>query len=512
MSGNTILVEVDEWLAWLKPRYMDLVGDYAGDEFFVIDGDSLSCPKIEAEPGAGCRRGSGLRLRSMLWAGYSTPNCDGHRSNDPDNEPPAREDSDEDMADNFAPAPAPPRSHSPLALDPDLLQLALILGLVLGLSLSLRLGLCLGLGPILCPDIRLRVIDANEDALFYQNLLHENRVNRLPPLNVHRDNELDIQIQPHDEVQADGEANQSGDEAPDQNIDIPGEPGGEPAQPINHAEIFVPPPDLGGDPEPPDEEDRYAAFGEHPTLRNIYFRTWIRAAFYGATHDDIQATLESHKLSLESLTHIAPLPDDFLENIGKMPRTLRSLERRIGMDFSGLLTVYVLCPDCGKRYSPEHFANLHGPQCVQHHAGVQCEGIVYKIVDLADGTRKRNPFRTYPYIHLPAALGRLLSRPGMAELMQHWRSEGDEPNEEAEPLRWQDWVNQTPPDRRFGDMSKAWGWRAQMAGLEQTYNGETYGDDPVGDHPLSLLRQHIGLSLGLNMDGCVRYSFAFILN
>ncbi|QRV82126.1 Retrotransposon-derived protein PEG10 [Ceratobasidium sp. AG-Ba] len=321
----------------------------------------------------------------------------GHHSNDPDNEPPAREDSDEDMADNFAPAPAPPRPHSPshsrsrsppAGPHPRSCSRSRSQSPARSMSRSRSHSMSRSASRLGSParsrsgseadeiDIRLRVIDANEDALFYQNLLHENRVNRLPPLNVHRDNELDIQIQPHDEVQADGEANQSGDEAPDQNIDIPGEPGGEPAQPINHAEIFVPPPDLGGDLEPPDEEDRYAAFGEHPTLRNIYFRTWIRAAFYVATHDDIQATLESHKLSLESLTHIAPLPDDFLENIGKMPRTLRSLERRIGMDFSGLLTVYVLCPDCGKRYSPEHFANLHGPQCVQHHAGVQCEGIV----------------------------------------------------------------------------------------------------------------------------------------
>ncbi|QRV80645.1 hypothetical protein RhiJN_08660 [Ceratobasidium sp. AG-Ba] len=306
----------------------------------------------------------------------------GHRPNDPDNEPPAREDSDEDMADNFAPAPAPPRSHSPsrsrsrsppAGPHPRSRSRSQSQSPARSMSRSRSHSMSRSASRLDSParsrsgseadeiDIRLRVIDANEDALFYQNLLHENRVNRLPPLNVHRDNELDIQIQPHDEVQADGEANQSGDEAPDQNIDIPGEPGGEPAQPINHAKIFVPPPDLGGDPEPPDEEDRYAAFGEHPTLRNIYFCTWIRAAFYGATHDDIQATLESHKLSLESLTHIAPLPDDFLENIGKMPRTLRSLERRIGMDFSGLLTVYVLCPDCGKRYSPEHFANLHGP-------------------------------------------------------------------------------------------------------------------------------------------------------
>ncbi|QRW09960.1 hypothetical protein RhiLY_08959 [Ceratobasidium sp. AG-Ba] len=135
-------------------------------------------------------------------------------------------------------------------------------------------------------DIRLRAIDANEDALFYQNLLHENRLNSPPPLNIRHDDELGIRVQPHGEERANDEVNQSGDEAPGQNNDVPGEPGGEPAQPVNHAEIFVPPPELGGDPEPPNE-DWCAAFEEHPTLCNIYFRTWIWAAFHGATHDDI---------------------------------------------------------------------------------------------------------------------------------------------------------------------------------------------------------------------------------
>ncbi|CAE6339059.1 unnamed protein product [Rhizoctonia solani] len=36
-----VLAEVDEWIHKRRPRWMDLVGDYAGDEFFVVDGDSL---------------------------------------------------------------------------------------------------------------------------------------------------------------------------------------------------------------------------------------------------------------------------------------------------------------------------------------------------------------------------------------------------------------------------------------------------------------------------------------
>ncbi|KAG9094747.1 hypothetical protein FS749_011922 [Ceratobasidium sp. UAMH 11750] len=41
MELKARLTEIDNWLSRLKPRWMDLVGDYAGDEFFVVDGDSI---------------------------------------------------------------------------------------------------------------------------------------------------------------------------------------------------------------------------------------------------------------------------------------------------------------------------------------------------------------------------------------------------------------------------------------------------------------------------------------
>ncbi|KAJ1300164.1 hypothetical protein OPQ81_011916 [Rhizoctonia solani] len=44
-----ILAEVDQWIHKRQPRWMDLVGDYAGDEFFVVDGDSLCQVVLEDE-------------------------------------------------------------------------------------------------------------------------------------------------------------------------------------------------------------------------------------------------------------------------------------------------------------------------------------------------------------------------------------------------------------------------------------------------------------------------------
>ncbi|QRW07794.1 hypothetical protein RhiLY_06793 [Ceratobasidium sp. AG-Ba] len=263
-------------------------------------------PLVKAEPGTDCRRGEvcdcvrcygqGIlrpiatvkthrsRNTAVMFMNSPHDEASAHRSNDPDNEPPARVDSGEDMADHFAPVPASPRPHPPSrsrSWFPPAGSRPMSRACSRSRSRSYSRSHSRSLSRSQSRsrsrsgseaddvDMRLRAIDANEDALFYQNLLHENRLNSPPPLNIHHDNELGIRVQPHGEERANDEVNQSGDEAPGQNNDVPGEPGGEPAQPVNHAEIFVPPPELGDNPEPPNE-DWCAAFGEHPTLRNIH--------------------------------------------------------------------------------------------------------------------------------------------------------------------------------------------------------------------------------------------------
>ncbi|KAG8736092.1 hypothetical protein FRC10_009713, partial [Ceratobasidium sp. 414] len=113
-----------------------------------------------------------------------------------------------------------------------------------------------------------------------------------------------------------------------------------------------------------------------------------------------------------------------------MPTTLRALERRIGMDFSDVVTIYPLGREetCGKRYTLEELATLRlkDPHCTRHVAEAQCPGILYVETRLTDGTRKRTSTRSFPYNYLPRALGRLLSRVGMVEFMQHWRRKCDE--------------------------------------------------------------------------------------
>ncbi|KEP46825.1 transposase family Tnp2 protein [Rhizoctonia solani 123E] len=268
-----------------------------------------------------------------------------------------------------------------------------------------------------------------------------------------------------------------------------------------HPEIQVPPDEPREAPEDPGDEGAGAeipALNEYPVLRNIYLRVWVQYAFAGATQSSIESMLKSHKFSLLASSIFGGFPPELIVQIQNMPTTLRSLERRLGLDFSDLLIIYALCPDpnCGKRYTMEELNELPSPRCTRHVAGLQCHGIMYEERTLADNTRKRIPMKTLPYNPVPAALGRLFSRVGMLDLAQIGKQ--DEADAPADP---QTWFDQVGPDDPFGSMKKTWWWPTQLVGLQrELVNGE-YVDVPTGNAPLFLTRLPVGFSLGVNMDG-----------
>ncbi|KAG9097024.1 hypothetical protein FS749_007234 [Ceratobasidium sp. UAMH 11750] len=261
--------------------------------------------------------------------------------------------------------------------------------------------------------------------------------------------------------------------------------------------------EAGGDPPGPEDVDNgIAALNEHPVLRNIYLRTWGQYAFAGATQNAIQSILESHKLVLCASVELGVFPPEFMAEIEKMPTTLRALESRIGMDFSDVLTIYPVCPECGKCYTMDELFRLRDPQCIQHMADPQCSGILYTEATLADGTQKRTPTKSFPYNSLLAMVRQLLSHIGITDFMQHWRCDRDEPvNNAPPPVQPQEWFNRMEQDNLFGQMDEAWGWRSQATGLEQHFVNGEYVDEARGVKPLSLSHLPLGLNLGMNMDG-----------
>ncbi|KAF8594300.1 hypothetical protein BDV93DRAFT_396469, partial [Ceratobasidium sp. AG-I] len=186
-----------------------------------------------------------------------------------------------------------------------------------------------------------------------------------------------------------------------------------------------------------------------------------------------------------------------------MAQSLRSLERRLGLNTDELIITFTLCQKCGTRYSPEQINNARNPGCSRYWNGLRCDNPLYDESTLYDGVLKRTPRKSFPYVSIIRLIERLLMRPGMKELMQHWRR-NDNPVDN-EPLSKDDWLETKGPQEIFGDISQAWGWRAEPVGLTRRWDAEnnSYGDTVDDDGPISLASRPLGLSLSLNHDGRV---------
>ncbi|KEP46026.1 transposase family Tnp2 protein, partial [Rhizoctonia solani 123E] len=370
---------------------------------------------------------------------------------------------------------------------------------------------------------QLQAMDANADVDFFGQKLLDLSVSGVSKLSP-----PPFRSWPYDHTNSDGKDDPLGGDEPDEsddpdnlgdpndpdNPDDPDDPDDPLGAEVDEVDIHVPPDDAGDAPGDPGGDDarHIPALDEHPTLRNIYLRTWVQYAFRGVTQEAIQAMLESHKYAL--LAGAEFYPDEFVAEVNNMPTTLRSLERRLGLDFSDLLVTYPLCPECGKRYTMDELYALGNSQCLRH-VGDRCTGNLYVETILADGTRKRTPNKSVVYNSFPEALGRLLSRIGIAYFTHHWR--GNDPNNAPlenppEPRDPQEWFNRMGPRRRFSDIAQGAGWHTQATGTSRGFNGEEYIDEPTGDAVLSLARLPIGLNLGVGADGYVLMLYSYSAN
>ncbi|EUC60787.1 transposase family Tnp2 protein, partial [Rhizoctonia solani AG-3 Rhs1AP] len=266
--------------------------------------------------------------------------------------------------------------------------------------------------------------------------------------------------------------------------------------------------DLDDGEDDPDEEEPPAAFWEHPILRNIYLRTYIDLAFHHATKEQVRNNLLSHKLALDAAARVGELPPGLLDGLLKMPLSVRSLERRLGMDTTRSIRIYTFCEGCGTRYSPEQIRSAPHPRCTYVIGDYECDKPLYTEVILYDGTRKRNPIKSCPYVPLHGSLERLLIRPGMKEIMQVWRGENPENRANDSPPRdRQHWREHRP--RNIGDISQAREWWRIPIGLTRDEfseeDGGGYGDY-LPEHLVALVSKLLGLSFSINADGYQTFS------
>ncbi|EUC56821.1 transposase family Tnp2 protein [Rhizoctonia solani AG-3 Rhs1AP] len=186
-------------------------------------------------------------------------------------------------------------------------------------------------------------------------------------------------------------------------------------------------------------------------------------------------------------------PDVPIEDLERMALTIRTVERRLGLDSSDIITTYTLCPLCGRSYHPDYIADADENTCQNEN----CEGILYDVKTLASGQRKRTPRLTYPCASIIAWFRRILNHPGMAELTRSWCTENDQ--ELAQPVPVEQWrVDMNTP---LGDISKGHGWRSRPSQQERTVDEAGNVRDQSRANPLVALKSlPYGFSCSLNTD------------
>ncbi|QRV91932.1 Transposase family tnp2 [Ceratobasidium sp. AG-Ba] len=251
------------------------------------------------------------------------------------------------------------------------------------------------------------------------------------------------------------------------------------------------PPDDQPDEEPPFGAE-YQAFREHDLICNAYIDTFIQKVVYGATHRALKHQLQSAQRT------IAANPLVPREDVNEMAQTIGTAEVRLGVSTNHIITTFILCPLCKRRYTYEYIRAADDSSCLNE----ACEGVLFTVRDLASGSKRRVPKLTYPYVSPIAWLKHMLSLPGMSELVQTWRNNEDIDWELSEPISSEEWMKNLDPNKPIGDISEGWGWRSTLAGMERRYNPQTgiTVDENILDRPIRFVSLPFGLSLTMNTD------------
>jgi hypothetical protein len=212
----------------------------------------------------------------------------------------------------------------------------------------------------------------------------------------------------------------------------------------------------------PDTE-KPPAFYEDPILRNIYLHVFLEATFNHATHESVQSQLSTHYHALKAYQARGAPP---IHGLNNMARTLRTVERRLGVDPDQQIVYYFLCNVCWDRHHPDDLSTLQSPSCTR----TGCTGRLYTTKSLEKVVR-RVPTKILASCPIIPQIQRILLRPGKFEELQRWRTPEDQPGIIVPDLRTG--LNAFPDlDRPLNDVFDGWAWRAARAGLSRRQGGE----------------------------------------
>lgn len=254
-----------------------------------------------------------------------------------------------------------------------------------------------------------------------------------------------------------------------------------------------------------DETGLPPAFSEDPVLRNIYVNVALARA-RGATHAACAEMLASHRCTLEALSRRTITIDGVphkaitIDGLDTMAGTVRTVERRLGIDPDQHIVYNFVCTVCWALHSPNDLYKLDEPGCDKP----DCSGKLYRLKTLTDGTVKRIPLKIVPMVPLIPAIERVLLRPGKIEELNAWRKlPGDEAGLRIPPETFEDWPGFANGSHRLSDITDGWAWRAIAAGLERRRSPTSkwgFEDVDVSNVNQRFVNLPNGLVLMMNID------------
>ncbi|KAJ7073659.1 hypothetical protein C8F01DRAFT_1271383 [Mycena amicta] len=239
---------------------------------------------------------------------------------------------------------------------------------------------------------------------------------------------------------------------------------------------------------------RPSAFDDDPAIRHAYIRAFVGAAFDGMTRSAVANMLEGNRqLLLDASSRSTSLEYAGLQDFA---RTLRTVERRLGVATEELIVYLVLCPICWAPHLPETLAKLESDECDRP----GCSGILFRVKRDASGRDKRIPNLTLPFTPPSLAIQRMCLQPGKLEQWQEWRKEDDAPGHR--PPSTSTGYDAFPDlDAPLHDITDGWRWRTIQAGLERRRNGTwDVKDVDVQNLRMQYVALPYGLVLQVNLD------------
>ncbi|CDO76806.1 hypothetical protein BN946_scf185033.g3 [Trametes cinnabarina] len=199
----------------------------------------------------------------------------------------------------------------------------------------------------------------------------------------------------------------------------------------------------------------------------------------------------------QNYSSLSRCADFNIPGLGDMARTLRTVERRLGVDPDTHIVYYALCTKCWARVSPSELIALPHSSCTKP----GCTGKFYDVKTTVDGRKHRIPLKPLPTTSLIAAVQRMLMRPGKVDELNVWRVGPDDKSGPSPPVSQEEWPGTGNDTFRMNDLWDGWGWRAVQAGLERRKGGQWGFEDVAAfEHLQHFVALPLGLILMFNID------------